>query len=85
LRRYVSIFFPETTLPLARSKQCCVRLIAMEEMKTPQPESREFYRQRAVKMLKLAQRSVSQEARKSFLMLAAGWDQLAQRHEERAG
>jgi hypothetical protein len=46
-----------------------------------QSEGRERYRQRAAKMLKLAQRSVSQESRKSFLMLAAGWAQLAQHHE----
>jgi hypothetical protein len=52
----------------------------MEENAT-QPEGRERYRQRAAKMLKLAQRAASQETRKSFLMLAASWTQLAQHHE----
>jgi hypothetical protein len=51
------------------------------ERKNPQLESREYYRRRAVKMLRLAQQAVSQEARNSFLMLAASWDQLAHHHD----
>jgi hypothetical protein len=53
----------------------------MEEGKPVRPGSPEYYRERARAMLKLADEAASDEARASLIMLAAGWEDLANQLE----
>jgi hypothetical protein len=51
-------------------------------MKKPVEGSPEYYRARAAEMLKRAEDAASEDARLSFIQLAANWQTLAQTLEE---
>jgi hypothetical protein len=53
----------------------------MEPEKTPLKLTAEHYRERAAEMLQKSQEAETEQARNSYLMLATGWDNLAQKLE----
>ena len=50
----------------------------MEDKQSAIAGSPDYYRERAAEMLKQAEDAVSEEARTTFLELAASWDRMAQ-------
>jgi hypothetical protein len=53
----------------------------MEREKTPLQLTAEHYRERAAEMLQKSQEAETEQGRNSYLMLATGWDNLAQKLE----
>jgi len=56
-------------------------MVEEEEAKPVRPGSPAYYRERARSMLKLADEAGSDEARVSFILLAATWEELAKQLE----
>jgi len=54
----------------------------LNDRKPPLEGSPAYYRARAAEMLKMAEKAVTDDARSSYLQLAASWQQLAQKLEE---
>jgi len=54
----------------------------LNDSKPPLEGTPGYYRARAAEMLKLAETAATEDARSSYLQLAASWQQLAQKLEE---